>query len=71
LGRIFGWLCSLIPEYPDTMHLKTHVHQRAVGTRPTVELEATNHPLAIDQREGIEPERLQEIVQKLIHSQPL
>ncbi|MBK8479204.1 MAG: DUF2199 domain-containing protein [Opitutaceae bacterium] len=67
LGPYFGWLCSKIPEYPDTMYLKTHVHQREVGLRPTVELEQTMHPLAIHQREGIERAELSRIVSVLFH----
>jgi hypothetical protein len=66
-GPHFGWLCSRIPCYPDSLHLKTHVHQRAVGLRPLVELEATDHPLAIDQRTGIEVERLVQIVSEIMH----
>jgi hypothetical protein len=57
-GPYFGWLSTAIPEYPDTMYLKTIVHQRAVGERPSVELEATDHPLAVDQRNRISRERL-------------
>lgn len=38
LGPYFGWLCTKIPEYPDSVFLKTMVHQRAVGQRPIVEL---------------------------------
>ena len=67
LGPYFGWLSSKIPEYPDTMFLKTTVHQRAVGQRPLVELEATDHPLSVDQRNGIDPSRLQEMIVKLLH----
>jgi hypothetical protein len=67
LGPYFGWLCTKIPEYSDTVFLKTMVHQRAVGLRPFVELEPTEHPLSIDQREGIDPKRLQEIITKLLH----
>jgi hypothetical protein len=67
LGPYFGWLCTKVPEYPDTMFLKTRVHERAPGLRPTVELEKSDHPLAIDQREGIEPKRLREIVTRLLH----
>jgi hypothetical protein len=66
-GPHFGWLCSRIPFYPDSMYLKTHVHQRAVGLRPLVELVATEHPLSIDQRIGIEPDRLRQIVEEIIH----
>lgn len=67
LGPYFGWLCTRIPGYPDTVLLKTMVHQREVGQRPTVELEPTDHPLSVDQRDGIEPARLQEIVRELLH----
>lgn len=67
LGPYFGWLCSKIPGYPDTVFLKTMVHQRIVGLRPFVELEATDHPLAVDQRAGIEEERLTRIVTEILH----
>src|SRR5215831_8075762 len=41
-----------VPGYPDTAFLKTMVHQREVGVRPSVELEPTDRPLAVDQRDG-------------------
>jgi hypothetical protein len=66
-GPYFGWLCTTIPGYPDTAFLKTMVYQRPVGVRPTVQLEATNHPLAFDQRFGIEEGRLAETVSNLLH----
>src|SRR5690349_20573272 len=62
LGPYFGWLCAQIPGYPDTAFLKTMVHQQPVGIKPLIELEPTNHPLAIDQREGIQVNRIQSIV---------
>lgn len=67
LGPYFGWLCTKIPGYPDTAFLKTMVHQRDVGARPLVELKPTDHPLAVEQREGIEEERLRTIVVGLLH----
>jgi hypothetical protein len=67
IGPHFGWLCTKVPGYPDTAFLKTMVRQRGVGVRPLVELEATEHPLAVDQREGIEEERLRSIVIGLLH----
>ena len=68
LGPYFGWLSTTIPEYPDTMYLKTSVHQRSVGTRPLVELEATAHPLAVHQREGIDRDSLFALVTRLLHT---
>jgi hypothetical protein len=67
LGPYFGWLCTLIPGYSETAFLKTRVHQRAIGMRPLVELEPTDHPLAVDQRLGIEQQRLVTILTELIH----
>jgi len=67
LGPYFGWLSSIIPGYPDTAYLKTHVHQREVGVRPSVELEPTNHPLSLDQRHGVDSQWLQALVTGLLH----
>jgi hypothetical protein len=67
LGPYFGWLCTSIPGYADSAYLKTRVHQRGLGVRPAVELEPTDHPLAVDQRLGIPMERLMAIVTKLLH----
>ena len=66
-GPFFGWLSSQIWIYPDTMNLKTQVHLRDEGNRPYIELEATDHPLAIEQRAGISRERVAEIVEKAMH----
>jgi hypothetical protein len=63
----FGWLSTELPGYPDSIHLKTHVHTRKVGRRPYIELEPTDHPLAVEQREGITRERVQEIAELVLH----
>ena len=57
----FGWLSNSIPGYPETLNLKTMVHTQAVGLRPEVELEPTEHPLSIEQRDGITWQRVHEI----------
>jgi len=38
---------------PSTFALKSRVHTRKIGLRPFVELEPTEHALAVEQREGI------------------
>ena len=54
IGPFFGWLSTRISYYPqDTRLLKTRAHFRACGLRPSIELEPTEHPLAVHQREGI------------------
>lgn len=65
----FGWLSTEIPLYePSTLHLKTHVHTQPVGKRPTVELEHTDHPLAVEQCNGITLARVQQIAERLLHA---
>jgi hypothetical protein len=66
-GPYFGWLSNRIPFYPDTLNLKVAVHLHDSGERPHLELEPTDHPLAIDQRQGIAWERARDIVEALVH----
>lgn len=46
----------------------TRVHTRPVGERPVIELEPTDHPLAVEQRTGITLDRVREIAAALLHS---
>ncbi|WP_133274142.1 DUF2199 domain-containing protein [Hymenobacter radiodurans] len=62
IGPYFGWLCSSIPAFGSTLNLKTRVHFQGNNLRPWIELEPTNHPLAIAQQEGVSLERAWEIV---------
>jgi hypothetical protein len=65
----FGWLSTQLPVYPaETLNLKTEVHTEPVGTRPHVVLEPTGHPLAVEQRNGITTDRVQEIAETILHS---
>ncbi len=64
----FGWRSTEVPVYErSTLSLKTMVHTQPVGERPLIELEATDHPLAVEQREGITLERVREIALALLH----
>ncbi|MFI9812454.1 DUF2199 domain-containing protein [Saccharothrix variisporea] len=64
----FGWLSTDLPGYdPGTLNLKTMVHTQEVGVRPLVELEPTDHPLAVEQRGGITVERVRAIAELLLH----
>ena len=63
IGPFFGWLCTNIGYYPErSLGLKSMAHFRGNGQRPTVELEPTDHPLSVDQREGITLAKAWEIV---------
>ncbi|MFD9062496.1 DUF2199 domain-containing protein [Kitasatospora purpeofusca] len=63
----FGWLVTELPVYPvSTLLIKTHVRTRAVDVRPLIELEPTDHPLAVEQREGITAERVRAFADLLL-----
>jgi hypothetical protein len=63
IGPFFGWLATRVHFYrEDTMGLKTMAHYQGGKVRPLIEVEPTNHPLAVDQREGITLEKACEIV---------
>lgn len=63
----FGWLSTQLAPYPDTINLKTFVHTQPIGERPLIELEATDHPLSIEQRQGITMDRVREIAELILH----
>jgi hypothetical protein len=67
VGPFFGWLNAWLKPYPETVNLKTHVHLRDNGVRPWIELEPTDHPLAIEQRNGISIDRVAEIYSIMVH----
>ena len=67
MGPFFGWLNAYLKPYPDTMNLKTQVHLRDNGIRPFIELEPTDHPLAIEQRTGISVTRVAELYEIMVH----
>jgi hypothetical protein len=67
----FGWLSTHLPLYsPTTINLKTRVHTRPLGERPFIELEPTDHPLAVEQRDGITRARVEQIADMLLHGDP-
>lgn len=66
--RLFGWLSSRVFGYtPTTLSLQARLSFRSGNQRPSIELEPTAHPLAVEQREGISVSRVQEIVAPLLH----
>jgi hypothetical protein len=62
----FGWLSTTLPDYPETLNLKTNVHTGPVGERPRIELEPTSHPLAVEQRQGIPLSRAQNLANHIL-----
>ncbi|MGW5778962.1 DUF2199 domain-containing protein [Streptomyces sp. NPDC003863] len=46
---------------------EANVHTRPIGERPLVELEPTDHVLAVEQRAGITMDRVREIAKALLY----
>lgn len=63
----FGWLNTQLDVYPDTLNLKTQVQMRDALMRPHIELEPTDHPLAVEQRKGISSDRIAQIYAHYMH----
>jgi hypothetical protein len=61
----FGWLANRLDMYDETTFLlEARLHFRDDNERPTIELEPTDHPLAIEQRRGISLDRAWEMVHR-------
>lgn len=71
IGPFFGWLSAEFLVYPPSENLKTMLHLRDDGTRPFIEIEPTDHPLAIEQRTGISADRVAEIYAAYMHQTEL
>lgn len=63
----FGWLQTTIPEYPETLNIRTLVHTQPVGTIPRVKVIEESHQLTLDQQQGIPLDRVIELVTPLLH----
>jgi hypothetical protein len=62
LGPWFGWFSNRLKGYPDTLNLKCQVRPQNDRRRPLIELEPTDHPLAVEQREGVTLDRVLELL---------
>lgn len=66
LPPMFSWLSTNLPEYPDTRSLKMYAHPQRHNQRPHFRLEKTDHPLAQEYHHGITPERVRELMRRLL-----
>ncbi|WP_420271808.1 DUF2199 domain-containing protein [Occultella aeris] len=68
LDPMFGWLNNrLAPFDPPTMNLAVNVHTRPPGVVPLIELDpSSDHPLALEQQEGITLHRVAELNRLLL-----
>ncbi len=65
----FGWLQTSIPTYGNTINIKSIAIEQAVGLIPEIKSIEENHPLTIDQENGITYKRAVEIVDEIIKLQ--
>jgi len=65
----FGYLCTSLSVYPNTIYLKTTVTVREVGLVPLIEIQEREHPLYIDQRDGLTSARVEDMVHTLLHDE--
>ena len=59
---MFGYLSNQLDGYPDTLNLRLSVQTRGSRDRPIVTLEPSDHPLSIEQRDGISLDKVLKIV---------
>ena len=62
-----AWVQSEMPYATSTLLLKAKLQTGPVGQRPKIELEPCDHPLAIEQRDGITLERVQQLAESMLH----
>ena len=67
-GPWFGWLSNSVPVYPQTLNLKTNVYLRGDRWRPRLEVQPSDHPLALDQRNGITISHARELSARWHHA---
>ncbi|HTX41638.1 MAG TPA: DUF2199 domain-containing protein [Acidobacteriaceae bacterium] len=66
LPPMFSWLSTRLPDYPETLNLRMYAHPQRHNQRPHFRLEKTDHPLACDYHQGITPERVRELMRRLL-----
>jgi hypothetical protein len=64
-----GWLNTELPLFGNTINLEISVQTQQVGRRPHFTVVDPEHPLAIEQRNGITLQRVEEIAEMILHAQ--
>lgn len=61
-GPWFGWFSNALKGYPGSFNLKCQVYPQPDRQRPLIGLEETDHPLAVEQRDGISFDRVLDLL---------
>ncbi|UZR98348.1 DUF2199 domain-containing protein [Chondrinema litorale] len=67
----FGWLQNQIPTYENTINIKSKAVEQDGEAIPEIIVFEENHPLTIDQKNGISLEKAHKIVQSILKEQHL
>lgn len=62
-----GWLNTELFLFGNTINLEVSVQTQIVGRRPHFTVSDPDHPLAIEQRDGITLQRVEEIAETILH----
>lgn len=62
-----GWLNNDLFLFGNTINLELDVHTQPVGERPLFTIHNPDHPLTIQQSDGITLERVQDIAEMILH----
>ena len=63
-----GWLNTQLPVFGDTFNLEVSVQTQRVGKRPHFTVVDEEHPLAVEQKNGITMRRVEEIAESMLHA---
>jgi hypothetical protein len=63
-----GWLNTQLPVFGETFNLELSVQTQGVGKRPHFTVVDEEHPLAVEQRNGITMQRVEEIAERMLHA---
>jgi hypothetical protein len=64
-----GWLNTELPIFGNTINLEVNVLTQPLGRRPHFAVSDPQHPLAIEQRNGIPLRRIEKIAEMILHSE--
>lgn len=62
-----GWLNNDLFLFGNTINLEIEVHTQPVGQRPLFTVSNPDHPLALQQRDGISIDDIQDIAEMIFH----
>lgn len=62
-----GWLNTEMFLFGNTINLEVSVHTQVVGRRPEFTVSDPDHPLAVEQRNGMTLRRVEEIAEAILH----